>query len=343
MFARFAKIRHAFTLIELLVVIAIIAVLVGLLLPAVQKVREAAARMQCSNNLKQLGLAVHTYYDTNNATPSTRFGKRNVNNKTWAQLILPYIEQNNSYAQWNSAQTYVQMVDAGLTFTTTPIMTFICPARPRTGAFVFIDPSQKTNTTGGYYTGPCGDYAVNVGNGTPVVKGNGTFDNWTTAIGAAGAGGPGYMQGPFTQAAIPGVTNGNGFGGPIIRFSDVTDGLSNTLLIGEKFIANNVNPALGGGSQWGQCNSDNDCSIFDAFDPTINQRAASATFPLNGNYNLDPPDYSGSELFGGYHTGVTMFVLGDGHVSALLNSINGTALGYLSCMNDGQVISGVDF
>src|SRR5438128_1473994 len=88
--------RHAFTLIELLVVIAIIAILIALLVPAVQKVREAAARAQCQNNLKQLALGCHNYHDTKKQFP---YGRKfdNWDTYTWSELILPYIEQGNVY------------------------------------------------------------------------------------------------------------------------------------------------------------------------------------------------------------------------------------------------------
>ncbi len=150
--------RFGFTLIELLVVIAIIAILIGLLVPAVQKVREAAARTQCENNLKQMGLGAQNYHDVYKTLPNN--GSNMANPRTWCSQfqILPYIEQGPLYRLAGGGTNACPLPQYTVTPAAVAIPVYLCPSRSRQG---FASTTGKPSSNSPYFDGPFTDYAIN--------------------------------------------------------------------------------------------------------------------------------------------------------------------------------------
>jgi prepilin-type N-terminal cleavage/methylation domain-containing protein len=148
--------RRAFTLIELLAVMAIISVLIGLLLPAVQKVREAANRLSCANNLHQIGLAMHHYHGIHGSLPGNKLGGGKA---TWAVLILPQMEQDNLYSQWDTGKSYVLQSAAARQ---AGVPNYFCPSRrtARTAGLSLAGDTPDGLIGGRHYPGALADYAV---------------------------------------------------------------------------------------------------------------------------------------------------------------------------------------
>ncbi|WP_040890605.1 DUF1559 domain-containing protein [Zavarzinella formosa] len=282
--------RTGFTLIELLVVIAIIAILIGLLLPAVQKIREAANRLKCSNNLKQIGLASHNYHDVNDAVVPAWIGTNAVDPDGWASwgvLLLPYLEQDNQFKLWDLR--LVASLQTPAAYQTQPKM-YSCPSRP----LPVLSVSDFT-PAGGALT----DYAASFGPDALVDKSTGAI-----------------VPLPPSMMTISGTTMSSWRAGQF-GFSGITDGLSNTTFFGEK----HIRPASLRGKN-------EDRSIFGGQNNSIRRmmgRSVDGTTVRLLSPENDATATSNTN-FGGPHTGVTLFVFGDGSVKPIRNTASADLL-----------------
>jgi prepilin-type N-terminal cleavage/methylation domain-containing protein len=235
-----SKCRPGFTLIELLVVIAIIAVLIGLLVPAVQKVREAANRMSCSNNLKQIGLALHNYHDSRktlppwgfdfnyNPRPGNPFGPQTQGHSALGQ-ILPYIEQDNVIKLAHPEYSVIDPINLpppwGTTISgSTTISVYLCPSAPT--RVVDYQPYFTSVIPGHPNPGPmvlgATDYAVVAGlhpNFTRSCAPNSPADSATGGVGVMGVKGVMNSSGSMIQGKV--------------KLTDIIDGTSNTIMVAE--------------------------------------------------------------------------------------------------------------
>ena len=336
---------HGFTLIELLVVIAIIAVLIALLLPAVQSAREAARRIQCTNNLKQLGLASANYMDSNGCLPPTGTdASRNPNDFSMKMKMLPFVEQRALFDTFNVS--YYYNAAQNWTGTCTSISAFLCPSDPyRCNRAMAASPGSA------YAFGET-NYANNLGTCTSLV--GGVMD------------GPAYSFSPQNPQISSPVT-----------IASVTDGTSNTVIFSEMLRGNNTStpgrnavystsitysfpssPALTGdlmttlkslqttcqssttinpfttrGYSWNYHN----CGVGGGYSHVMTPNQKSCAFAGQGN----PPGIKEATLFGAtsYHSGGVVVALLDGSVRFVKDSISLATWVAIATKAGGEVVS----
>ncbi|QDS91351.1 putative major pilin subunit [Roseimaritima multifibrata] len=334
--------QRGFTLVELLVVIAIIGVLVGLLLPAVQAAREAARRMQCSNNLKQIGLAVHNYHDTFQKFPGNVCSPEGTTNMgaSWMVMILPFLEQNAAYDQ-------MVFIDSDFSDRQGPnrnwevmsqlrVDAFWCPSSPLER---FRSHTATAGTTGlgapSNYDIQIPEYVANIGyyyepgtGLTPGARSDGSNNVWT---------GYGWMQ----DSGVISLWNSKYRG---TRFANVIDGTSNTLMVGEHSNymyrtdggKTDTRPGRGEGGAW---------SAGRGFHAWLGwtRNVTVPRYPINslnvGNYTME----WSTALHNGYrsaHPSGVQFVMGDGSIRFVSDSTDFRNVFQALCgRDDGYVIT----
>jgi prepilin-type N-terminal cleavage/methylation domain-containing protein len=338
---------NAFTLVELLVVIAIIGVLIALLLPAVQAAREAARRMSCSNNLKQLSLAAHNYHDKTKSFPqneigwvgfwpadSFNWGGMLYNRGSFLVGLLPFIEQQSLYEAVDlKGNTMQSMVDTNTYVFEKWISTFCCPSSGMMGNYL-----AETQTTATKITEPTGtdppynraltSYSNCIGN-VAFNGGCSTVLNYASLVGHISVNNHGsdYVR---PSAYLPGVINHLAWSA---SFSDIDDGTSNTILLGEIYVDkdNQHHHSRGG---WMHPNA-----LWHTTTCGIN--IGTKKYPgVCGCPTLDGAGGWACDL--GYeskHVGGAMFTTADASVHFISQTIDYTTFQYLGTRNDKQSVS----
>jgi len=334
---RATRVRKAFTLVELLVVIAIIGVMVGLLLPAVQAAREAARRMSCSNNMKQLGLALHNYHSSFQKFPYSVLRSGSItsgsarpadgttrNHRGWL-VMLPFIEQQGLYDSADlrlATGHYVRPGSGSLSgprpgepgnpndiVVSTPVQTFLCPSDP--------NPTNYTTTTSP-------EYSISPGTTTR----HGAFTNYDFSIRRTSSDDANWLAEAAATRRLFGQNDSS-------QFRDIIDGTSNVIAIAEtlRLTWNGVSPTWGYAKWVGH--------------------GVDVTYPQGINFNLccawDAPPMARQPVLkqrlgdwstaGSMHPGGAQFTLGDGSVRFISQSIELVTLQRLAFIGDGQPVA----
>ncbi len=328
-------VRRAFTLIELLVVIAIIAILIGLLLPAVQKVREAAARLQCQNNLKQLGLAVHNYHDANQKLPygvlrdqpSTdpspgfphpdRMAGRPAPYSRYALMhqLLPYIEQDSLSKLWdqynfdnNGIDLQTGVVNGPGAFFKQQVKTLVCPSQPNAGSPL----NQGVDPAGS------GIYFLTSYYGSAGTRG---YPRWATdgRLGLFA-----FQDGFFNQNRQ-------------YKIEAITDGTTNTIMLGERHYFDPVfdtDPSVNDRiTDWGWVWFGAQGDAFLGTSVPINYRLPANTTITQAMFD------DRINAFGSGHTGGANFAFGDGSVRFVRDGISPLTFQALGTRAGGEVVA----